>query len=157
MRSPLEAPSASSISASRTSLHHRADHFVQPVRIRKQNVFDGRAGSLTFSLGHGGVLSRESGDVEHHQPAMTARSRRICRTFCALPREANNGRHEDRGKSGRPIRVSAEALAAVSSQTALYWLRKLLWRVVEQIRAFSRSPSAPALRQVKAIPASESR
>ncbi|WP_210317423.1 hypothetical protein, partial [Oryzicola mucosus] len=27
---------------------------------------------LTFSLGHGGVPSRESGDVEHHQPAMTA-------------------------------------------------------------------------------------
>jgi Transposase domain (DUF772) len=41
-------------------LHHGADHFVQPVRVRQQNVFDGGAGGLTFSLGHGGVPSRES-------------------------------------------------------------------------------------------------
>ncbi|WP_210164059.1 hypothetical protein, partial [Mesorhizobium sp. LSHC426A00] len=40
--------------------------------VRKQNVFDGSAGGLNFSLGHGGVPSRESGDVNNHQPAMTA-------------------------------------------------------------------------------------
>ncbi len=44
-------------------LHHRADHLAQPIGVRKQNVFDGGAGCLTFSLGHGGVPSRESGDV----------------------------------------------------------------------------------------------
>ncbi|WP_287242227.1 hypothetical protein, partial [Mesorhizobium sp.] len=32
-----------------------------------------------------GVPSRESGDVEHHQPAMTAPSQRICRTLSTLP------------------------------------------------------------------------
>jgi hypothetical protein len=32
---------------------------VQPIRVRKQNVFDGGAGGLTFSLGHGGVSSRD--------------------------------------------------------------------------------------------------
>lgn len=32
-------------------LHHRPDHFVQTLRVRKQNVFDGGAGGLTFSLG----------------------------------------------------------------------------------------------------------
>ncbi|BCH05295.1 hypothetical protein MesoLj131b_72940 (plasmid) [Mesorhizobium sp. 131-2-5] len=41
-------------------LHHRADHLVQAIRVRKQNVFDGSAGGLTFCLGHGGVPSRES-------------------------------------------------------------------------------------------------
>ena len=40
-------------------LHHRTDHFAQPVRVRQQNVFDGGDGGLTFSLGHGGVPSRE--------------------------------------------------------------------------------------------------
>ncbi len=32
-------------------LHHRTDHFVQTLRIRKQNVFDGSAGGLTLNLG----------------------------------------------------------------------------------------------------------
>ena len=66
-------------------LHHRTDHFVKSVWVRKQNVFDGSAGGLTFNLGHGGVPSRESGDVNNHQPAMTALSQRICRTPCTLP------------------------------------------------------------------------
>ncbi|ESZ17513.1 hypothetical protein X735_00010 [Mesorhizobium sp. L2C085B000] len=39
-------------------LHYRTDHFVQPLRVRKQNVFDGSAGRFTFCLGHGGVPSR---------------------------------------------------------------------------------------------------
>lgn len=43
-------------------LHHRADRFPQSVGVRKQNVFDGGAGGPTFLLGHGGFLSRESGD-----------------------------------------------------------------------------------------------
>ncbi|MER9908987.1 hypothetical protein, partial [Mesorhizobium sp. M0052] len=55
------------------------------IRVRKQNVFDGSAGGLNFSLGHGGVPSRESGDVNNHQPAMTAPSQRICRTLSTLP------------------------------------------------------------------------
>ena len=29
-------------------LHHRTDHFVKPVRVRKQNVFDGSAGGSYF-------------------------------------------------------------------------------------------------------------
>jgi hypothetical protein len=41
-------------------LHHSADNVAQPVGVRNQNVFDGSAGGLTFSLGHGGVPSRES-------------------------------------------------------------------------------------------------
>lgn len=31
-------------------LHHRTDHFVQTLRVRKQNVFDGTAGGLTLNL-----------------------------------------------------------------------------------------------------------
>ena len=42
-------------------LHHRADHIAQTIRVRQQNLFDRRARSLTFNLGHGGVPSRESG------------------------------------------------------------------------------------------------
>jgi hypothetical protein len=53
-------------------LHHRADHVAKSIRVRQQNLFDRGARSLTLNLGHGGVPSRESGDVEHHQPAMTA-------------------------------------------------------------------------------------
>jgi hypothetical protein len=56
----------------RRELAGGADHIAQPVGARKQNLFDGGAGGLNFCLGHGGVPSRESGDVEHHQPAMTA-------------------------------------------------------------------------------------
>ncbi|MER8844529.1 MULTISPECIES: hypothetical protein [Mesorhizobium] len=55
------------------------------IRLRKQNVFDGSDGGFIFGHGHGGVPSRESGDVEHHQPAMTALSQRICRTLSTLP------------------------------------------------------------------------
>jgi hypothetical protein len=50
-------------------LHHGTDHLVQTLRVRKQNVFDGSAGGLTFTLGHGGVPSRESGDVNNHPVA----------------------------------------------------------------------------------------
>ncbi len=66
-------------------LHHRTDHLMQAFWVRKQNVFDGGAGSLNFSLGHGGVPSRESGDVNNHQPAMTALPQLICRTLNTLP------------------------------------------------------------------------
>ncbi|MER9522500.1 hypothetical protein NKI96_02855, partial [Mesorhizobium sp. M0292] len=66
------------------------EHFVQSIRVRKQNVFDGSAGGLNFSLGHGGVPSRESGDVNNHQPAMTAPSQRICRTLSTLPHRNSN-------------------------------------------------------------------
>ena len=47
LRSPLEAPSASCITARITSKH---------IWVREQNVFDGGAGGLTFSLGHGGAF-----------------------------------------------------------------------------------------------------
>jgi len=36
-------------------LHDRADYLAQPIRVRKQNVFDRSAGGLTFNLGHGSV------------------------------------------------------------------------------------------------------
>jgi len=53
-------------------LHHRTDHFAQAIRVRKQTLFDRSDRGLTVNLGHGGVPPTESGDVNNHQPAMTA-------------------------------------------------------------------------------------
>src|SRR5215210_3409801 len=53
-------------------LHHGTNHLAQPIRVRKQKLFDRGDRWLTFLLGHGGFPSKGIGDSKHHQPAMTA-------------------------------------------------------------------------------------
>ncbi len=72
MRSPFAAPSASSISASSTSCITVQITSRSPSGFESKMFLTAALAVLPSVFGHGAVPSRESGDVQHHQPAMTA-------------------------------------------------------------------------------------
>ena len=66
-------------------LKHRLQGLAKAVGLIDKNGLERTDQLSIVRLGHGGHSFQGISDVEHHQPAMTALSQRICRTLSTLP------------------------------------------------------------------------